>query len=128
MSQTFKEWEQDYDSKNYPESDKYFEIAKQLLKKYPVEEWTAKNSGEKSYFLTHPKCAIEFTHVCWFSTYSPETFYKDSSVLKQSHRELLAKMFFNIVEKRKKEEEEESKKKKEQERKQFDEKLAAALS
>lgn len=123
-----EKWSQDYDSKNYPESDKYFEIAQQLLQKYPVEEWNADNGYFPHLLIQHPKCEIKFRYDQFSCDKAQVNFYEIEGALKLSHRYLLAEMFLPVIKRKQLKDRQEIENIKKQKQAQFNTRLAAALS
>lgn len=113
--------ERDYDAKNYPDSERYFEAAKKLLEKYPVEEWEVKPTlFYDTKTLEHKNCPISFGIL--FNPYGSLVYYLDVSCeMSLKHKENLFNLFKPLLDA-------EYKKKQEEKRNQFEQKLQSALS
>lgn len=108
----------------YPESDKYFEAAKKLLEKYPVEQWRV----EPGFLLTsskikHNLCEIEFIVMIHYD--GPYLEYAESvGKMTPSHGRKLYEEFRPLFDEMKAKYERELKER----NRQFEQKLEAALS
>lgn len=119
-----EKWQQDYDSKNHPESEKYFEAAKKLLEKYPINQWEFEPGFcHISPKIKHKKCPIEFTVTTHYKGGYVE--YSESiGKMTYLHGRKIYEEFQPLFDKRKNKYE----KSLEEKQQQFDTKLAAALS
>ena len=119
-----EQWERDYDAKNYPESEKYFDAAKKLLEKYPAEEWEIKPTlFYDTKTLEHKNCLISFCAL--FNPFESTVFYsKAPCKMSIKHRKIIFSLFKPLFDRL------DAKCRREQEEKQnqFDQKLQSALS